>query len=108
MVNGFGDRLVASEYAYDEPIHVYVPQAGERWIPERLWFRLVSLGRAYETHLLPLLPGSAEPQTLNGQQVVNLADEIEFLISIVDDEALSSVVAELRSLFAEASALSRI
>jgi len=101
-MNGFGSRLTRSEYDDDEPVHIYVPDGGERWIPERLWHRLVNLGRAYETHLLPLLPGTTEPQTLNGQQVVALTDEIDFLVSVVNDEALSAVVADLQSVLTEA------
>jgi hypothetical protein len=95
--------LVRSEYDEDEPVHVYIPDGGEQWIPERLWFRLSNLGRAYETHLLPVLPGTTEPQTLNGQQVVALIDEVEFLTSIVDDRVLSRVAADLLPLLAEAS-----
>jgi hypothetical protein len=101
-VNGFGTRLTRSEYDEDEPVHVYIPDGAEQWIPERLWFRLVNLGRAYETHLLPVLPGTTEPQTLNGQQVVTLIDEVEFLMSIVDDKVLSTVATDLLPLLAEA------
>ncbi|HVA07297.1 MAG TPA: hypothetical protein VNG12_11210 [Acidimicrobiales bacterium] len=95
-------RLIPMEYDDDEPVHVYIPDGAERWIPERLWFRLFNLGRAYETHLLPLLPGTTEPQTLNGQQVATLIDEVEFLMSIVDDTALSGVTEDLLPLLAEA------
>lgn len=101
-VSGFAGRLTRSAYDDDEPVHVYVPKGVELWIPERLWFRLVNLGRAYETHLLPLLAGTAESQTLSGQQVVTLIDEVEFLMTIVDDEALLTVAADLLPLLVEA------
>jgi hypothetical protein len=93
-VSGFAGRLTRSAYDDDEPVHVYVPKGVELWIPERLWFRLVNLGRAYETHLLPLLAGTAESQTL--------IDEVEFLMTIVDDEALLTVAADLLPLLVEA------
>lgn len=94
--------MTRSEYDDDERVHVYIPDGAGQWIPERLWFRLVNLGRAYETHLLPLLPGTTEPQTLNGQQVVTLIDEVEFFMSIVDDRVLSTVATDLLPLLAEA------
>jgi hypothetical protein len=98
----YGDRLNLARYADDEPVRVYVPGGEERWVSERLWHRLVSLGAAYEMHLLPLLLGTTAPQILNGQQVNALREEIEFLISIVDDEALSLVVTDLQPLLVEA------
>jgi hypothetical protein len=97
--------LSRSEYDDDEPVHVYIPDGAEQWIPERLWFRLVNLGRAYETHLLPLLSGTTEPQTLNEQQVDTLIDEVEFLVSIVDDGVLSTVATDLLPLLAQARSI---
>ncbi len=75
----FSNRFNPIEYADDEPIHVFVSEGVERWVPERIWSRLVNLGRAYETHLLPLVPGGSEPRILNDNQVENLIDEIEFI-----------------------------
>ena len=101
-VSGFESRLTRPEYDDDEPVHVYIPDGAEQWIPERLWFRLVNLGHAYETHLLPVLPATTEPQTLNGEQTVTLIEEIEVLRSIVDDKVLSAVATDLLPLLAEA------
>jgi len=100
--DGFADRFLDSTYADDEPVHVFISDGGDRWIPERIWSRLVNLGRAYETHLLPLLPASPEPQFLNDQQVANLIDEVEFVGSIISDPLLIASIADLLPLLAEA------
>ena len=89
----------------DEPIHVFIPGGKELWVPERLWFRLVHLGRAYDLHLLPLLSATAEVRYLNGQQAAVLVDEVMFVQGIVKDEALASWIMELQALLATASRL---
>ena len=98
----FSNRFDPAEYADDEPVHVFIPDGGDKWVPERIWGRLVNLGRAYETHLLPLLPASSAPQSLNDQQVANLIDEVEFIASVVNDRLVIESVADLLPLLAEA------
>jgi hypothetical protein len=102
----FSARFDPDEYSDDELIHFWIvdPAEGdEKWVPERLWYRLSNLGRAYETHLLPLIPGRTDSMTLNGQQVNNLIDEIEFLVAIVNDSQIRGLADDLLPLFGEAS-----
>ena len=73
-----------------------------RWVPERIWWRLVALGKAYEVHLLPLVPGATEPQFLNAQQVSTLIEEAEFLAHVVEDDLITQLVGDLVPLLAEA------
>jgi hypothetical protein len=98
----FADRFLDSTYADDEPVHIFIPRGTDRWVPERLWWRLVGLGRAYEVHLLPLLPGATDPQFLNAQQVATLVDEVQFVADVVDDDLIAGLVAELVPLLVEA------
>ena len=65
----FADRFLDPTYANNEPVQLFVPGGADRWVPERLWWRLVALATAYEVHLLPHLPGTTEAQFLNAQQV---------------------------------------
>jgi hypothetical protein len=98
----FDDRFLVSTYAEDEPIRIFIPGGADRWIPERLWRRLVALGQAYELHILPLITGTTEPRFLNAQQVSTLGDEVQFLARIVMDVLVADLVADLRPLLDEA------
>jgi hypothetical protein len=103
----FDDLFLASTYAEDEPIRIFIPGDRDRrvpdfiprdrdgWVPERLWGRLVALGLAYQLHLLPLLAATTEPQFLNAQQVSTLDDELQFLTRVARDELLAAVVDQL-------------
>jgi hypothetical protein len=77
-------------------------RGANRWVPERLWWRLVGLGKAYQVHLLPLLPGATEPQFLSAQQTASLLDEVQFLADVVDDDLIVRLVADLVALLIEA------
>jgi hypothetical protein len=85
----YKDRFDASAYADDEPVGVFVhaddPDAV--WVPERLFWRLVFVGRAYSLHLLPLL-GGHESVTLNRAQVENLLDEVAFVAALLSADPL--------------------
>lgn len=98
----FDDRFLFSTYADDQQIHIFIPGGADRWVSERLWWRLVALGQAYHLHLLPSVPGTTEPQFLNAQQVSTLSDEVLFLTRVVRDALVADMVAELVPLLAEA------
>jgi hypothetical protein len=91
----FDDRFLASTYAEDEPIHIFIPGDRDREVAERLWGRLVALGLAYQLHLLPLLAGTTEPRFLNAQQVATLKNELLFLARVVRDDLLADVIARV-------------
>lgn len=63
-------------------------------MPERLFWRLVFVGRAYSLHLLPLL-GGHEPVTLNRAQVENLLDELTFVAKVLAADGLATEQARL-------------
>jgi len=110
----FDDLFLASTYAEDEPIRIFIPGDRDRrvpdfiprdrdgWVPERLWGRLVALGLAYQLHLLPLLAATTEPQFLNAQQVSTLDDELQFLTRVARDELLAAVVDQFRTVLLDA------
>lgn len=88
-MRSYEDRFDPSVYAGDEPVGVFVrhddPDAV--WVPERLFWRLVFVGRAYSLHLLPLL-GGHDPVTLNRAQVENLLDEVAFVADLLSADPL--------------------
>ena len=95
----FADRLVPDTCRRDEPWSVGLVRAGRAvdWaatlpdehtdIPEGIAERLLALGRAYGLHELSALDGTGQNR-LDGQQAGSLADELEFLMRVVDDSAL--------------------
>lgn len=60
----YADRFDASTYADYEPVGVFTSTDDPNavWLPERLFHRLVAVGRGYDLHLMPRLGGS-EPVT---------------------------------------------
>ena len=94
---GFTERLNPEAYRGDEPVaigeHGTEPR-GWTYVPERLFGRLVSLGQAYELHLLPVIDQYAAT-TLNAEQCVTLADELRFLGDVTNDPALDAVLESL-------------
>jgi len=63
-------------------------------IPEGIVERVLALGRAYRLHELSALDGAGQNR-LNRQQAASLADEVEFLVRVVDDPALREYVGPL-------------
>lgn len=90
VVGRFDDRFESSTYELDPPAGFFptgYPDADSGvWMPERIFDRLVGLGRAYQLHYLPLLYGQdSEPVILNHQQVGGLIDEVDFLARTMTD-----------------------
>lgn len=93
---GFEDRFDAGRYRDDPTVGVFCEPAGiETWVPERVYRRLLLLGKAYELHYLDFIPGDSEPRYLNSTQAAGLVDELEFLAGVVEDSLLKSAVAEI-------------
>ncbi|WP_339915756.1 hypothetical protein [uncultured Brevundimonas sp.] len=84
-------RLEAEAFADDVEVSL---QCGalEAQVPERLFRRLVLLGRAYELHRLSLLQ---EDAVLDSVQAQSLSDELEFVRELVPtDHALATLLAQ--------------
>ena len=106
MTERFADRLAPDTFRDDEPWAVALVRAGHvvDWstalpeehtiMPEGIAERLLALGRAYGLHQLSTLDG-ARQNRLSGPQAANLADEVGFLVRVVDDSALREHVKPL-------------
>jgi hypothetical protein len=84
----FTDRLDAATFADDPVVGIYRNDPAEPhslWIPERLFARVVLVGRAYELHTLPLLGGS-DPVRLNRPRIESLVDELDFVRARISDD----------------------
>lgn len=115
---GFADRVAPETYRKDEPWGIGSVRAGRvvDWrttlpddhadIPEGIVERVLALGRAYRLHELSALDGAGQNR-LNRQQAASLADEVEFLVRVVDDPALREYVGPLLE-FAPAAVALRI
>ena len=99
----YADRLDSANYADDPDVGWFSSDPpAEAWVPERLVDRLRALGRAYELHLLPHLPGP-EALSLNAVQVLTLIEEMDFLGERVNDPALTALIADLREVLGAAA-----
>lgn len=99
MANRFEDRLSNERYEDDPPVGVFDDDQSnpqEAWVPERLWMRLRHLGFAYELNYLPMLDGQTEPKFLNATQAASLEDELEFIVTIVNDSLLIDQIKEIQ------------
>jgi hypothetical protein len=106
MTERFADRLMPDAFRRDEPWGIGLVRAGRAvdWaitvpddhadIPEGIAERLLALGRAYRLHELSALDGAGQHR-LNGQQAATLADEVEFLMRVIDNSALREYVRPL-------------
>ena len=86
--------LRPEDYADDELVCIQC-SGREVWLSERLFRRLMLIGRAYELHLLPLLE---QDTTLNSVQADSLLGELDFIRTVVADAAITSVLNELAPL----------
>lgn len=98
----YADRFEASNYEDDPVVGVYIddPASGV-WFSERLFLRMVSVGKAYGLHLLPLL-GGPEPVRLDSTQLETLAAELELLPEVSRDDLLITTVSRLAGAVEEA------
>ncbi len=99
MSDRFADRLEPMTYQEDEPWTVALVGAGrpvdwansvpdqDEAVPERIFQRILALARAYELHHLSTVEPCRQNR-LNSQQAAGLAEELEFLLQQVNDQAL--------------------
>jgi hypothetical protein len=102
----FADRLDPATFADDEVVGVALcdrdipsvdlPESAWVFIPERLFNRLLLLGRAYSLHFAELVDAQAE-SSLNSTQCEGAAEELHFLEQVVGDAALTGTLKELVS-----------
>jgi hypothetical protein len=96
----FADRFDSDAFVDDPPVGIGVQTDSTEewlaWIPERLWERVLGLGRAYRLHILGLLDGQ-ERFALNPPQIESLLDELQLLATIVDDDLLRNHLEAVRS-----------
>jgi hypothetical protein len=86
--------LKPEDYADDVEVRVHC--AGQEvWLSERLFRRLVLIGRAYECHLLPFLE---QDVSLNPVQADGLLGELDLVATLVSDAALMSTLDRLAPL----------
>jgi hypothetical protein len=100
----FRHLIDAATYSDDVVVKVGTDRS-EAWVSEQLLDRLLNLGRAYRLHVLTLLADMPrhEATWINRQQAEALIEEVEFVASLVDDSAVSELVATLLPLVAEAA-----
>jgi hypothetical protein len=92
-MTSYAELLDPKSFAGDEPVRVFVswPARAENdkpirecWVSERLFARLVLLGRAYSLHFGQIVDLDSET-SLNHTQCEVLSDELEFLTTLVSD-----------------------
>ncbi len=86
--------LSPEDFTKDEAVRIGCRDQEAR-VSERLVFRLVLIGAAYELHLLPLL---REDLSISSVQAGALAAELEFVRSVVNDDALGGAVDRVTSI----------
>jgi hypothetical protein len=96
----FTDRVVPATYRDEEPVGFGVAgTAPDTWvfIPESIARRLVKLGEAYALHQLPRIELSSEVQ-FNSVQCQGLLGELQFIATVVDDQAVREALGSLAPL----------
>ena len=91
-----------AEFTEDEPVEFAAvekdqlpgPIEAKYWvhISERLWFRLLSYGAAYELHFQQAIEPVID-SVFGPEQCESLGEELEFLIKVANDPALSEALA---------------
>jgi len=100
----FRERLDPGSFADDEVVGIAaveaalsvteVPEGSWIFVSERLYERLLNLGRAYSLHFAALLDLHGETK-LNSVQCESFLEEVEFLDEVILDPAISEVLAKL-------------
>lgn len=98
------ERLNPASYAADEPVGIVAVARAElpgplpddlwRYIPERLWKRILGLAAAYELHVAQVLEPIIDT-VLNGEQCASVAEELGFLGEVIKDPATNLALATI-------------
>jgi hypothetical protein len=105
----FESRLQESSFDEDALVGVFTARPGDSvetapallespsavWLPERLVSRLALIGQGYELHVLPRFLKSTGRLELNHSQLEAAETELDFVISVVRDEALAALAGKL-------------
>jgi hypothetical protein len=96
----YQDRFLAGTYSDDEPVCFGIRHRGKEveWLadmPESLFNRCQSIGRAYSLHLLPSI-NYCQPVRLSKAQCQRLVEELEFILSVVNDSLLGEYVPKFK------------
>lgn len=101
MTERFRKLTDPAEFAEDEPVEFAAvekdllpgPIDPEYWvcISERLWSRILSYGAAYELHFQQVIEPVIDT-VLGPEQCESLREELEFLIFVAKDPALSDAI----------------
>ena len=102
--SSLADRLDPSRFADDEPVELAIADHDtaaedippDRWVlvSNRLFGRLILLGRAYGLHFASLVDSIGDT-SLDAGQCESVLEELQFLSEVVSDPALSEVFAKL-------------
>jgi hypothetical protein len=84
IVNRYADRLDPGTYAEDPIVWVGRDTLDGLSVPERVFWRLAAVAKAYDLHLLPLL-GESEPIELAKPMAETLIDEVSFVMDRLND-----------------------
>ena len=94
-------RLDPATYTKDEPVGIAAvarqelpgPFPDQRWryIPERLWARILNLGAAYELHFAQVFEPTIDT-VVAAAQCDAVEEELRFLSAVIRDEALMSAL----------------
>jgi hypothetical protein len=97
MTHRFADRLEPATFSDDPPIGAGASDDYTDWVylPERLFYRMLDLGRAYDLHILPSLH-LYDRNELDRDRTASLIEELEFLADVVNDRALTGAITVLR------------
>ena|SRR2546425_2416809 len=95
------DRLHPDTYSDDEPVGVAGvpkrelpgPLAAELWqyIPQQMWHRLLTLGRAYDLHFAAVIDPIIDT-VLDPIQCDSFDEELRFVMGVVNDSALGAAI----------------
>src|SRR5262249_15540006 len=108
LMASFSDRFESATYDSDEPYGVACVLPGTdfastigltescAWIPERVFARLLALGKAYDLHSLCLLSNPAVNR-LTHVQASSLVAELNFLLSFIGDPVLHCAGSDLNT-----------
>jgi len=101
---GIEDRVDPKNFSEDEPVGIGVrrtgvppEQVGDKdgiFVSERLFKRLLHLGRAYALHFPDLIDAN-EDSYLNARQCEGTLTELEFLAGMTSDCALSPILSAI-------------
>lgn len=95
-MDSFSDRFEPSNYEEEETVSVGLVSIGQEieWVtslPEPLFVRAQAIASGYDLHLLPNIDRYEETR-LNQTQCETLVEELEFILTVINDKLLASII----------------